>query len=234
MAVDPPGSPSPAGGKRPSFVDRHLDPNDSVGELLFGVIMALSITLGAGLVVHEGPEATEQILIGVLGCNVAWGLIDGAMYLMNIVLERSRKLHLVAAIQAAPSEAQALALIEGELDEGLEPIASPAVRRNLYERALVQVKAMELEGAGVRKEDLLGAVAVFWLVSRSALPTILPFLVLDDRFLALRVANLLLLAMLFLAGWRWARATRGNPWRVGTTLVLIGLGLVAVAIALGG
>jgi len=234
MVADRPGSPSPVGGSRPSFVERHLDPNDSVGELLFGVIMALSFTLGAGLVVREGPEATEQILIGVLGCNVAWGLIDGVMYVMGIVLERSRRLHLVQAIQTAPSEAEALALIEGELGEGLEHVASSAERRSLYQKALVRVQAMGPERAGVRKEDLLGAVAVFWLVSRSAIPAILPFLVLDDRFTALRVANLLLLAMLFLAGWRWARATRGNPWRVGTILVLIGLVLVAIAIALGG
>ena len=74
-----------------SFVQRHLDPTDSSSELLFGAIMALTITLGAGLIVQEGSEATTRILFGILGCNVAWGLIDAGMYVMGCMLERSRR-----------------------------------------------------------------------------------------------------------------------------------------------
>jgi hypothetical protein len=62
-----------------SFVNRYLDPTDSLSEVLFGPIMALTFTLGAGLIVKEGREATTQLLLGILGCNVAWGLVDGAM-----------------------------------------------------------------------------------------------------------------------------------------------------------
>ncbi len=228
------GSPGSAPGSRHSFVARHLDPDDSIGEYLFGAIMALSITLGAGLVVEEGPEATRQILIGLVGCNLAWGVIDGAMYVLGNVLERSRKLRLLEAIRSAPGEEEALDLIGRELDERLEPIASDPERRRLYQGMVPRLKALPPARSRVEREDLLGALAVFWLVLLSTVPAILPFLVLRDRFVALRAANLLLLATLFRAGWKWARATGNDPWRFGASLTLLGLALVAVAIALGG
>lgn len=223
-----------AGDPRPSFVARHLDPDDSIGEYLFGAIMALSFTLGAGLVVEEGPTATRQILVGLVGCNLAWGLIDGAMYVLGNVLDRSRKLRLLEAIRSAPGEEQALALIGRELDDRLDPVTSPAERRRTYEALVPRLKALPTSRNRVEREDLLGAVAVFWLVVLSTVPAIVPFLVLEDRFVALRLANLLLLASLFHAGGKWARATGNHPWRIGASLVVIGLALVAIAIALGG
>jgi VIT1/CCC1 family predicted Fe2+/Mn2+ transporter len=85
-----------------------------------------------------------------------------------------------------------------------------------------------------KPEDVYGAIAVFWLVFFSAIPAVVPFLVFSDRFVALRVSNLLLLTMLFLVGYRWARVTHSNPWIVGSILLLAGLVMVAIAMALGG
>ncbi len=59
-------------------------------------------------------------------------------------------------------------------------------------------------------------------------------MVFSNRFVALRVSNFLLLTMLFLVGYHWARATRSNPWIFGSTLVLVGLIVVFIVMALGG
>jgi hypothetical protein len=40
--------------------------------------------------------------------------------------------------------------------------------------------------------------------------------------------------MLFLVGYRWARVTHNNPWIVGSIMLLVGLVMVAIAMALGG
>ena len=72
------------------------------------------------------------------------------------------------------------------------------------------------------------------LVLLTAVPAILPFLLIDDRHLALRVSNLLLVGLLFLTGWHWARATHSNPWVFGTSFLVAGLGMVFVAMAFGG
>jgi VIT1/CCC1 family predicted Fe2+/Mn2+ transporter len=88
--------------------------------------------------------------------------------------------------------------------------------------------------AVVTREDLLGALACFWLVFFASFPAAVPFLFLDDPWIALRVSNGVLLALMFYAGFSWAKYTLATPWLTGICFVLGGLGLVAVAIALGG
>ena len=228
-SLSPSGTPS-----RQSFMWRYLDPTEILGEVLFGLIMVLTFTLGAGLIVKEGAEATTEMLWGILGCNVAWGIIDGAMYVMNSVFERSRKARVLQSIQKAASEEDALALVERELDPGLEPLASLEERRHLYRAVLKRLLKVTPQRARVKREDVYGAIAIFWLVFISAIPAVVPFLVFRDRFVALRVSNFLLLTMLFLVGYRLARATQSNPWIVGSTMLLAGLVMVAIAIPLGG
>ena len=66
--------------RRRSFVSRHLDPASHMGEILFGLIMTLTFTLAAGIVIQEeGREGAREMLIGILGCNLAWGIIDGVL-----------------------------------------------------------------------------------------------------------------------------------------------------------
>ena len=230
-----PTSPSlPVRTAGPPLLSRHLDPTDAVGELLFGSVMTLTFTLGAGLLVREGEEATREILVGVLGCNLAWGLIDAGMYVMSCTLDRSRKTRLVEAVRSAPGEPEALAIVGEEFDERLDRITTPEERTALYREMAKRMRALAPEPVRVRSQDLRGAVAVFFLVFASTVPAVVPFLVLEDRFLALRVANALLLAMVFFSGYRWGRATGNRPWLHGFVLLVLGLALVAVAIAFGG
>jgi hypothetical protein len=61
------------------FVRQHLDPASQLSEILFGPIMVLTVTLTAGLSVAEGKAGVRQLLIATIGCNLAWGIIDGVM-----------------------------------------------------------------------------------------------------------------------------------------------------------
>ena len=45
--------------KRENFAQRHLDPASRMGEILFGLIMVLSVTLTAGLTVTEGKAGVQ-------------------------------------------------------------------------------------------------------------------------------------------------------------------------------
>ena len=76
--------------------------------------------------------------------------------------------------------------------------------------------------------------AAGWLVFACSFPAVLPFLVIDDPRLALRVSNAILLGLLFFVGWRAARHTLARPWIAGIVFLLVGVLLVAVAIPLGG
>ena len=59
---------------------RLLDPIDRVSEVLFGLIMVLTFT-GSLSVAESGREDVRTMLIGALGCNIAWGVIDAMLYL---------------------------------------------------------------------------------------------------------------------------------------------------------
>lgn len=222
----------PAG--RESFFHRYLEPVDRLNEVLFGLLMVLTFTLTAGFAVGTGPEATRELLVATLGCNLAWGIIDGAMYLMGSLLERGRRARAVAAVKEAPDDATAFAAIEGALEGTLAALATQEERARLYPVIRDVVRRFPHEGVRLYRDDLYGAVASGVLVVLSTVPAALPFLVIDEPWRALRVSNLLLVALLFGVGHQWGRHAHTSPWRAGFAFLGAGLVLVAVAIALGG
>ena len=72
------------------FVHRYLDPGERLGEILFGLIMVLTFTSTARATMGEEGSARE-LLMAALGCNMAWGIIDGGMFIMSAMLERGRE-----------------------------------------------------------------------------------------------------------------------------------------------
>ena len=221
-------------GPRESFFRRYLEPADRLNEILFGLIMVLGFTLTAGLTVGDGPDAARTLLLATLGCNVAWGIIDGAMYLMGTLLERSRRARAVAAVKAAPDEAVAFAEIERAIEGTLTALATEDERRRLYRTIYDVVRRTPPERAHLHREDLYGAVASGVLVVLSTVPAALPFFFIDEPWRALRVSNFLLVALLFVVGHQWGKEAYASPWRAGVAFLAAGLLLVATAIALGG
>ena len=88
---------------------RVLDPIDRVSEIIFGLIMALSFT-GAVSAATAGREEIRTVMFAALGCNLAWGLVDGVMYLVSLMTERTRNLTLLRRVRsaAAPHEAHTI------------------------------------------------------------------------------------------------------------------------------
>jgi hypothetical protein len=76
---------------RRRFVQRYLDPGERLGEILFGLIMVLTFTLTARATL--GEEESTRSLLAALGCNLAWGIIDGGMSIMSAMLDRARQAH---------------------------------------------------------------------------------------------------------------------------------------------
>jgi VIT1/CCC1 family predicted Fe2+/Mn2+ transporter len=68
----------------------------------------------------------------------------------------------------------------------------------------------------------------------STFPIAIPFMLIRDARLALRVSNGIAIVMLFLAGYAFGRYASYHPWRMGLGMVLIGTVLVGITIALGG
>jgi hypothetical protein len=217
-----------------SFFRRYLEPADRLNEILFGLIMVLTFTLTAGLTIEEGPDAARELLIATLGCNVAWGIIDGAMFLMGALLERSRRVRDLTAVQGAPDESAAHAAIGRALEGTLTAFATEEERTRLYRVIHGVVRRMPGQRTGLRKEDVYGAIASACLVVLSTIPAAMPFLLIDAPRLALRVSNFLLVGLLFVVGYQWGRHAYASRWGAGLAFLFAGLALVGIAIALGG
>jgi len=196
--------------------------------------MTLTFTLGAGVVAGNSDNAVKTLLYSTLGCNIAWGVIDGALLILDRVFDRSRLSRLRRVIAGSTDERRALAIVADELDETLAPITSKDLRLALYRDVVNHTRAPRARPLLVKRADIYAAIGVFWSVTLTTLPAAVPYLVIDDPWVAIRTSNALLIANLFWIGFRWAKFTSINPWLAGVSLTSIGVVLVLIAMALGG
>jgi VIT1/CCC1 family predicted Fe2+/Mn2+ transporter len=172
------------------------------------------------------------MLIGALGCNLAWGIIDGVLYLMGCLAEKGRDLRMYRAVRGASDPQKARRLIAGALPDlvanSLEPAEYEALRERL--RKLPEPPAR----ARLNGTDWRGALGVFLLVFLSTFPVAIPFLFMDNLNSAMRASNAIAVTMLFVTGLLYGRCVGGSPWKFGLSMVVLGLILVAMTMALGG
>ena len=121
---------------------RVLEPVERLSEILFGLIMALTIT-GAVSVVTADRFQIRTMLIAALGCNLAWGIIDAGMYLMGRLGERGRNVVLARAVRAARDREEAHRIIADELPPLLAPTVKQAQLELIRDERQETVRANE-------------------------------------------------------------------------------------------
>ena len=211
--------------------ERVLDPVARVSEVLFGLIMALTFTGTLSAATADRSEV-RTLLIGVIGCNIAWGLVDAVMFLMTSLTERGHGLLTVRAVKSALTPHAAHQVIA----DAIPPILVPMLHRDDFEKMRQGLLAVDNLPAtsSLTKEDWTGALAVFLLVFLSTFPIVIPFLIFRNVFLALRLSNLVALVMLFITGSWLARHGGHHPLWTGLAMMTLGVVLVGITIALGG
>ena len=210
---------------------RVLDPIDRVSEVLFGLIMVLTFT-GSLSVAEAGRDDVRAMLIGALGCNLAWGIIDGILYLMGSLAEKGRGLLMFRAVRKATDPKEAQRVIAEALPSVVADVLTPTELEAIHER-LKQLPEPPAQ-ARLSPDDWRGAVGVFLLVFVSTFPVVIPFIFMRSAGPALRVSNVIAIVMLFLTGYAFGRLTGRRPWLVGISMVVLGSILVGLTMALGG
>jgi VIT1/CCC1 family predicted Fe2+/Mn2+ transporter len=210
---------------------RVLDPIARASEVLFGLIMALTFT-GTLSVATAGGDEVRALLIGMVGCNLAWGLVDAVMFLISALTERGHGLLTLRAVQAAATPSAAHRIISGAVPPVISSLLTTADLER-FRRSLQRKRDLPCRAA-LGREDWFGALAVFLLVFLSTFPLVIPFLLFDRVHLALRVSNAIAIVMLFTVGYWLAQHSGHRPWRMASAMVCLGLVLVGIAIALGG
>jgi hypothetical protein len=216
------------------MIHRYLDPDESLGELLFGLIMALTVTLGVRLLSPEQLSRPQDLAIALVGCNVAWGIIDAALYLLGSVFVRNQRVHFMRKLRTVPSEARAVQAIREEYGLDDPHLAAERDLAAFYRATLDVLRHARVERAHLRGKDWLAALMIVFLVAVTAVPGAVPVLLVGNTALALRLANLLQIGLLFAVGYHWARYSGANPWLTGAAIVGFSVALVGVSIALGG
>jgi hypothetical protein len=210
---------------------RALDPMDRLSEVLFGLIMVLTFTCSLS-VAEVGREDVRLMLIGALGCNLAWGLIDGWFYLMACLAEKSQNLMTYLAVRKASDPKQAQQLIAGALPPLVASVLTPQELDAMRQRLL---KLPEPPArARLDKNDWKGAVGSFLLVFLSTFPVAIPFIVFQETYTAMRASNAVAVLLLFVVGYAFGRMTGRHPWGVGIAMVIVGSAVVVGTMALGG
>jgi len=210
---------------------QYLDPLERSMEVLFGLIGVLTYT-GSLSVQHAGHHAVDRMLVAALGCNLAWGLIDGIMYLIGIWADRGRRLHLLRKVRASSDPV----LINAVTEELMPPVLASVLSTSEIAELRDRIAKQPEPPLHVRllADDVKGAFMLFLLMFLSTLPVALPFLFIDHPVIALRVSNAVAIVLLFFTGRYLAAFVGFRPWPTGLLMVLLGSVAVTITIALGG
>ena len=210
---------------------RILEPMERITEVLFALIMVLTFTCSFG-VAGAGREEVRTMLIGALGCNLAWGIIDAVFYLMGNFSALGQGILRLRALREASNPAHAHQIIA----QALPPVVVSVLSSSELES--MRQKLSELAGLPPRPRlritDWLGALGVFLIVVLATLPVIIPFAVVEDAKRALRVSNGIAIVMLFVTGYAFGRIAGHRPLGMAASMVILGAAMVAITISLGG
>jgi VIT1/CCC1 family predicted Fe2+/Mn2+ transporter len=217
-----------------SFINsrkRLLDPMDRIFEILFGLIMVLTVTCSFSVAGAHRKEV-HAMLLTAIGCNFAWGAIDAVFYLLARFSERGRGILALQALRKAVDLSETQTIIAAALPPLLASALTP-MEFDLMRQRLNQLPEPP-EHPRLSKDDWLAARGVFLLVFLSTFPVVIPFLFASDVKLALRVSNGIAILMLFMAGYAFGRHAGRRPWLTGLEMVILGGALVGITIGLGG
>jgi VIT1/CCC1 family predicted Fe2+/Mn2+ transporter len=215
----------------PIRTTKFLGPIDRVSELLFGLIMVLTFT-GSLSIAEAGREDIRAMLVGALGCNLAWGIIDAILYLMGALADESRSLLTIRALRASRDADVGRRLVTAALPPLVASVLQPDEIESLRQR-LTRLPAPAAR-VPLYRDMWVGSLGVFLWVFLGTLPVAVPFMFMRDAQLALRVSNGVAIVLLFAAGWVFGRITGRQPWAMGAGMVAIGVLLSGLTMALGG
>jgi VIT1/CCC1 family predicted Fe2+/Mn2+ transporter len=207
-----------------------LSPFERGSEIIFGILMAISVTAAAEIG-SSGESSVRELLIAALGCNLAWGLIDGVIYLLQLQFERHRQHRMVLELRDIESEDAFRERVAAEVPtlvaQAMTADSFAYIRRAV--RAYAQVRP-----AFWSRQEFAAAGAICALVFGSTFPLVLPFMVMQDPQLAVRASHAIAIGMLFILGWKLGRWSGASAFGSGAVLALVGVVLAVLCVALGG
>ena len=168
-----------------------------------------------------------------LGCNLAWGLIDAIMYLMSMPCGAGVG---SAHGRGGPASRHGRASRRHRCSTPCPPRGDDPDAVPISTEYASGCRACPIRPNGLGSNERTGLAprrSSCWY-SCLTIPVVLPFVILDNAAVALRISNAIAVAMMFVTGYAFGRAAGYRPWIMAGSMVLLGAFLVALTIALGG
>ncbi|MDD5617285.1 MAG: VIT1/CCC1 transporter family protein [Candidatus Methanoperedens sp.] len=205
-----------------------LSPSDRHSEILFGLIMVLAITGTVWL----GTHSTKAIISAGIGACIAWGIVDGIIYVYSSLLERGRIALAAQEASTCTGEGCDLRTIKEELEGTIVDTLGEREKHEVAQHILMRLKPVENHTHATR-DDIMGGIAAGMLVFVSGVPPLLPFIFLDGIW-AMRLSSIIGFVMLYAIGYRWGGYVGRSRFWTGVTMMSVGIAITGVVIALGG
>ena len=208
-----------------------LDRPARIAEGLFGLIMVLTFT-GTISVSTAGKQEVRELLWAALGCNLAWGLVDAIMYLMDVLINRAHGVRVINQIKQSANNMASRAIIR----ENITPLIADLIEDEALDQLGEKFKKLPEISVGktLILKDFLIAGQIFMVVFLITLPVALPFLFIHDVGPAMRISNGVALLLMFAGGFSLARYSGLRPVITALAYTAIGVLLVGMTMALGG
>lgn len=213
-------------GRLKRFLERYLLPEDSLLEVVGGVIVVLATA--NTLTVTRDRAGEDAIIDAAFAVAIAWGLVDAGLGLLGTVYSRKELARLVRDTSRA-DDAAAAVMISDALNDELLDLAEPEHRDALIAHLVDRARtAPSADGRPLHRDDLIGAGLTAALMFSATLPLTIPLYLIDDPDTGIVAMNAMAFVFLFLIGWLWADYTTMRRVRFGLALGSVALALTAV------
>ncbi len=155
------------------FVRDYVDLASRLEEGIAGLIMVLGFTLIAGFTAASGKQGVRTLLLGALGCNTAWGIIDSALFAWGNLTDRRLQLRFLTNLRSAPNESEVFSAIGGRLNPLLEPEVGAEERARLCKAILPVMMRVQLPDPDLTKDDVNGMIAIFMVDVAAVIPAVI-------------------------------------------------------------
>ncbi|GDY16355.1 hypothetical protein LBMAG54_12110 [Nitrosopumilaceae archaeon] len=224
-------------GRFTIFRHDYLSEGDRLAEIMCGVIMVLVMIgyLRLSLTSGDYIEMKKTLILIPLGCNAAWGIIDGILYVLINLIKRGKIYRLSQSVKFKKDQEDAHISIEDDLSSAVGDSLKKEDIEEISDEILKRVDPIIIEKPEwVTKKDLFVVLLTFVLVVSTAIPLLIPFMILDDLMLAIRLSFVIGLGMLFFIGYTWGKYASRNKIRSGIAMMIIGVVVVGITMVLGG
>ena len=219
----------------------YLYPHERLVEILYGLVIALTITSAIRVVTGGGTLNINLMAETSLGAGVAWGIIDAMLYILVVIFQKHRYTRIASRISSAKDESEALSAIQDDLEDSLVGTLDAEDQKSVYRLVLHAQRRSSKAGYThqpkfivIAREDIFGAFQVFLAMLMATLVVIVPLWLIEPPHLAVLASNIVAFIALFTVGYTWARHTNIRKTLFGVVLVTLGVAIVGISLALGG